>query len=379
VLTALLAEQLALAVGLPPSRLDPLQPLDTLGIDSLRAIDFKNRVEEQLGVNVPMVELLAAPSLAEFALRLLGQLGPEAAPAPAAAAEAAPERPLVLPLRAGGSRPPFFCVHPGALSVTCYQGLASRLGDDRPAYALQPADLDNYRTLEEGRGGNGRPLAEVARDLVAAIREVQPGGPYHLGGWSLGGVVAYLAALELRAAGEEVPVLALFDSPAPPEGGAPPSDYDDGELLRVFARFLGARCGKELPRPDGEFAGLDFDGRLHWALETARRAEAVPPDSGLSQIRYLYQVYKNGLVSSVRQLWTVEPRPYPGRITLFRTREPLAAFEAIFPDATERWAALSGEPLDVHRVAGDHYTMFLEPHGEELGAMLRRCLVAAGG
>ena len=94
---------------------------------------------------------------------------------------------------------------------------------------------------------------------MPAIREVQPGGPYHLGGWSLGGVVAYLAALELRAAGEEVPVLALFDSPAPPEGGAPPSDYDDGELLRVFARFLGARCGKELPRPDA-VAGPHPDG-----------------------------------------------------------------------------------------------------------------------
>ena len=192
-------------------------------------------------------------------------------------------------------------------------------------------------------------------------------------------MVAYLAALELRDEGEEVRLLALFDSPAPPDGSPPPEDYNNSELLGVFARFLGARCGKELPQPDGEFAGLDFEGRLHWALETARRAEAVPPDSGLSQIRYLYQVYKNGLVSSVRQLWTVEPHPYPGRITLFRTRETLSAFEAIFPDATERWAALfSGEPLEVHRVAGDHYTMFLEPYGEELGATLRRCLAAAG-
>ena len=380
VLTALLGEQLALAVGLPPSRLDPHQPLDTLGIDSLRAIDFKNRVEEQLGITVPIVDLLAGPSLTEFAGKLLGQLTPGAA-APGAVAEApaapAPERPLVLPLHAAGSLPPFFCVHPGALSVTCYQGVVRRLGDDRPSYALQPAELDNYRGLE-GRDEGGRPLAEVARDLLSAIREVQPRGPYHLGGWSLGGVVAYLAALELRDRGEEVRLLALLDSPAPPDGGPAPQDYDDAELLEVFARFLGARCGKELPRPDGAFAGLDFDGRLHWALETARRAEAVPPDSGMSQIRYLYQVYKNGLLSSVRQLWTVEPRRYPGRITLFRTREQLTAFEAIFPDATERWAALSGEPMEVHRVAGDHYTMFLEPHGEELGATLGRCLAAAG-
>jgi acyl transferase domain-containing protein/acyl-CoA synthetase (AMP-forming)/AMP-acid ligase II/thioesterase domain-containing protein/acyl carrier protein len=380
VLTALLGEQLALAVGLPPSRLDPHQPLDTLGIDSLRAIDFKNRVEEQLGITVPIVDLLAGPSLTEFAGKLLGQLTPGAA-APGAAAEApaapAPERPLLLPLHAAGSLPPFFCVHPGALSVTCYQGVVRRLGDDRPSYALQPAELDNYRGLE-GRDEGGRPLAEVARDLLSAIREVQPRGPYHLGGWSLGGVVAYLAALELRDRGEEVRLLALLDSPAPPDGGPAPQDYDDAELLEVFARFLGARCGKELPRPDGAFAGLDFDGRLHWALETARRAEAVPPDSGMSQIRYLYQVYKNGLLSSVRQLWTVEPRRYPGRITLFRTREQLTAFEAIFPDATERWASLSGEPMEVHRIAGDHYTMFLEPHGEELGATLGRCLAAAG-
>ena len=102
------------------------------------AAELKGRVERELGVSVPIVRLLESPSLADFAGILLEQVeGRETG-------DPMPERPLRVALQAEGSQTPFFCIHPGALEVTCYEPLARALGREQPFWALQPAELDNY-------------------------------------------------------------------------------------------------------------------------------------------------------------------------------------------------------------------------------------------
>ncbi|MDT7588909.1 MAG: hypothetical protein QOE32_6459, partial [Pseudonocardiales bacterium] len=121
---------------------------------------------------------------------------------------------VLLPLRTGGSGAPLFCVHPVSGLALAYAGLLGHL-PDRPVYGLQARSLV---------GGTDLPgdLDEMAAQYVAQVRTVQPSGPYHLLGWSLGGTVAHLMAGQLARDGERVDTLALLDSvPARYFGGVP--------------------------------------------------------------------------------------------------------------------------------------------------------------
>ena len=366
-LQALLAEQVGRVVGLPAAQLDPRRPLNDLGVDSLMAAELRSRVERELGISVPIVRLLESPNLADFTGLLLEQLemGRSEPSAPL------PEQPLVVTLQPEGSRTPFTCVHPGALEVQCYEGLARALGPAQPFRVLQPPELDNYRGLDGGPTPDAT-LEEAADRCVQALREVQPAGPYVLGGWSMGGVLAWTIGCRLAAAGEEVARLVLLDSPAPPAGGQAPDDYDDDRLLPVFARYLGARQGRDLAAPDG-----DPRDRLRRLLPAAVAAGAVPPGCDERQLAALLQIFKAGLLRSVRQLWASRPAamgvaPFP--ITLLRPLHVLEAFADLFPVPAARWAELTSATLEVRQVSGDHYTLFLPQNVGELAREVERAL-----
>lgn len=101
---------------------------------------------------------------------------------------------VLLPLREEGGRPPLFCVHPAAGIAWSYAGLSGPLGSDQPLYGLQARGLDGSQVLPGS-------VAEMAADYVAQLRTVQPAGPYHLLGWSFGGIVAHEMAVQLQRAG----------------------------------------------------------------------------------------------------------------------------------------------------------------------------------
>jgi len=380
-LETLLREQVARVIGLAAARVDVQQPLNTLGIDSLMGIELKNRIEAELGVVVPIVRLLEGPTIVEFAALLLDQLNAimPAAPPVAATAERPPERASaphlqIAEIQTTGSKSPFFCIHPGALDVYCYADLARYLGSDQPFYALQPAELENYRNID-GESAPAIRIEDVAARCIEALRKLQPHGPYTLGDWSMGGVVAFEIARQLQQHGQPVALLALFDSPAPPSGDER-TDYDDAELMPVFASYLGARRGAKLPLSYADFAGLDLDTRLSLVLEQAKQASVLPPDTRLSQLRFLFQTYKNGLRNATHQLWSYTPQLYPDVISYFRASDVLEAFDEVFPDALIGWNAFSAEPLAIYDVLGDHYTMFLDPYVQVLAEQLSRCLDA---
>jgi myxalamid-type polyketide synthase MxaE and MxaD len=376
-----LREQVARVIGLSPARVDVQQPLNTLGIDSLMGIELKNRIEAELGVVVPIVRLLEGPTIVEFAALLLDQLNaltPAALPVAVTAdrppAHVIAPRLQIADIQTTGTRPPFFCIHPGALDVYCYTDLARYLGGDQPFYALQPAELDNYRNID-GESAPAIRIEDVAARCIQALRELQPHGPYVLGGWSMGGVVAFEIARQLQQHGQPVALLALFDSPAPPSGDER-TDYDDAELMPVFASYLGARRGAKLPLSHADFADLDLDARLSLVLEQAKQASVLPPDTRLAQLRFLFQTYKNGLRNATHQLWSYTPQLYPEVITYFRASDALEAFDEVFPDALVGWNAFTAEPLAIYDVLGDHYTLFLDPNVQVLAEQLSRCLDA---
>ena len=111
----------------------------------------------------------------------------------------------VVSIQPNGTKPPFFCVHGGAGSTLFLRQLAARLGTDQPFYSIEPEGMDGRRFQ--------RPTVEqMAENYLAAIRKIQPAGPYYLGGYCFGGLVAFEMARILQRQGEQAAILALFSA-----------------------------------------------------------------------------------------------------------------------------------------------------------------------
>ncbi|WP_309241020.1 non-ribosomal peptide synthetase [Nocardia sp. BSTN01] len=137
---------------------------------------------------------------------------------------------VLLPLRANGSAPGVFAVHPAGGLAWFYGGLVEHLHPDRPVYGLQDPHVVS-----------GEPAAasvdELAARYVSEIRRVQPDGPYHLLGWSLGGQIAHAVAVRLRRDGARVGVVALLDSAA--DVPAQSSAAGEAAPVQLMADLLG--------------------------------------------------------------------------------------------------------------------------------------------
>jgi thioesterase domain-containing protein len=160
-----------------------------LGGDSLQAVDLFLQVERQLGWRHPRSVLFEAGTVAKMAQRI-----EESIPSP-----------CLVPIQPRGDRPSFFCVHDGNGQVLNYRDLSRFLGKSQPFYGIQCRGLD----------GEEEPFTRIddmAAHYVREIRKVQPSGPYYLGGYSFGGRVAFVMAQHFRAAGQDVALLALFDT-----------------------------------------------------------------------------------------------------------------------------------------------------------------------
>ncbi|CAM5430136.1 amino acid adenylation domain-containing protein [Streptomyces viridochromogenes] len=207
----------------------------TLGGDSLKAILLVNAAA-RAGLRISLA--------AVFEHRTLESL---AASAAVAGEDVDPLGPM-LPIRPAGILPPLFCVHGGLGFGIPFAALAEHLDPARPVYALQARGLTAGEPLP-------RDLGEVADDYVRRIRAVQPEGPYHLLGWSYGGVVAHEMAVRLRAAGQDVAYLANLDAFPGDADGATPTDE---EFLADFLTEAGVdSAGLDTLTPSAVAAHLD--------------------------------------------------------------------------------------------------------------------------
>ncbi|NUP25702.1 MAG: amino acid adenylation domain-containing protein [Nocardia sp.] len=171
-----------------------------VGGNSLAAIRLVARLEESTGVNVPIQWVLTDPTPGALAGRIEARRrGAEDRDTTGDALA------VLLPLRATGTRPPLFCVHPTIGTAWGFSGLVQYLATERPVHGLQ------FPALSEP-GARFDTLGRLAARYIAELRSVQPRGPYHLLGYSLGGTIAHEIAVQLRRAGDTVSTLAMMDS-----------------------------------------------------------------------------------------------------------------------------------------------------------------------
>jgi thioesterase domain-containing protein len=317
-----------------------------LGGHSLLALRLLAGVEWMTGTRLAMATLLAQPTVERLARALRGE-----AALPAAG-------PLV-PLQPAGERRPLFLAHAAGGHVVSYAALARHLGPGQPVYALQS------RGLEEGETAPHARIADMAADYLAQLRAVQPEGPYRLGGWSMGGLVAFEMARLLAAAGEAVELLALVDSRVPRDD-APALDPGDPRLLVGFGLHLGLDPAR-IPFTADAAAALAPGEGLRRAWEAARSASLVPDDLDLSRFERLWSVFRANAAAASAY------RPAPcasDLLVLFAGDRAGAAADA------ERWKALTTGSVRAAAVPGDHFTLVREPHVGRLAALLADALAA---
>jgi len=311
-----------------------------LGGHSLLAVRLFAEIEKATGARLPLATLFQSPTVGQIAdvLRQRGWFSAWSS---------------LVPIQPRGDRPPLFCVHAVGGSVLPYRALSARLGRDQPFYGLQARGLHDPMSRPER-------VEEMAEHYLVEMRSLQPHGPYYLGGHSAGGLVAYEMARRLRDMGEEVALLALFDSWAPGHGELIPQKVLQMKLEQLRARLL--RFFGRL-REGGQFGYLaeKLRIRLHMLLD---RTPSLPPD---------LQKLQDAIEDAVDEY---RPAPCELKVTLFRAeRQPPE--HAL--DRTLGWGALALGGVEVHEVPGYHHEIVMEPEAAILAERLRWCLDRALG
>ena len=315
-----------------------------LGGSSLMAVQLGSQLRRALDVDLGSDFLLAAPTLGAQAALIEKARGAEGAATPA-------PRSCLIKLQAGQpGRAPLFCVHQVGGHVYSFRPLVKLLGPAQPVYGLRSLGLEDGET----------PLTTVgamAEHYLALVREVQGTGPYGLCGASMGGVVALEMAQRLLAAGEEVALLTVMDTPIGSQ--MPRRPRTRVELLAQVFHGRAALTHEEV-------AGLGDDAVIDYALAKAQRVGAVGPLDRAELERLLRVVGAN-----VAALFDYRPRPYNGRILLFRAADRPAGDARRIELA---WIELALGGLDFVLAAGNHVTMHEPPHVEGMAVELARYL-----
>jgi amino acid adenylation domain-containing protein len=312
-----------------------------LGGHSFLAVKLLSEIRNSFHCDLPLPTLLQRPTIEELATAVRGQHG---STAPWSA---------LIPIKAAGSRPRIFCVHPAGGTVLCYADLAAALGPDQPFFGLQEFGL------AEGQKPLSR-IEDMAALYIRSMKEVQPTGPYLLAGWSFGGLAAYEMAQQLGARGEEVSLLAMFDTYAPAALSEDLKDFD--EVQRLMSLF-----GDDIDLSEDHLRSLGADERLDYILVKAKEVDLLPPDFAIAEARRLIAVFSINTMA----VHAYEPKPYRGTVTLFFAKEKTQAIAAVTNDEpTHGWGSLAAG-VAVLDADGNHHTMMRKPHVPGIGARLR--------
>ncbi len=286
-----------------------------LGGDSLTLLRLFDHLEATWGVSLTHSGFLEDPTPRGVARRLSGT-------------QHAP-RPAVFPLIERGRTAPLFMVVAGYGDLISFKSLANSLGPGHPVYACQPPD---------DVGLSGRALLNaLVSSYIRGLQDAQPRGPYHLCGYSVGGLVALEVAAELRARGHGIASLTLLDS----WPWISSQEYAAVQLSRLIFRTA-------------------LEDRPWVAGRVARVVQFVVRDRGFDRH-----------VAAIRGS---APPAYSGPITLVVPRiSPLR-----LPLMTSVWRRRTDGAFTVHRVSGDHENFIRPPRVAEVAAILRRALFERG-
>ncbi|WP_229892769.1 thioesterase domain-containing protein, partial [Streptomyces tendae] len=309
-----------------------------LGGHSLQAARLVSRIRKAMSAGLNIRDLFEAPTVAALAARL-------------ASGHTSDAWEVLLPLRTTGDRPPLFCVHPGFGLSWSYLGFAAHLPDDLPLYGLQARSLQHTTDLPGS-------VDEMADAYLARIRSVQKAGPYHLLGWSFGGLVAHQIAVKLQEQGEVVALLAVLDS-YPEASSDALTTAEEEEFETLLSSF-------------GE--ATDEDHRKSCVQEARPSVHRIASgltdldDDRLAAVLYTY-------ARNVRLMREFTPGKFHGELVFFSA----SAEQTADTRAADVWEEYVVGPISVEEIDCTHGEMTQPPAlaaiGRLLSAELRRITV----
>lgn len=358
-LQLIVRDELARVMSVEPEQLDTEQPLSALGLDSLMSLELKNNLEAKLDFTLPMAKLLEGPSINSLAVVTSDVLTSDSV-------GAEPEWGSLVTLRDGkeGETSPLFFMPALGGDALCYRELQEQLQSDRPLVAFRPRGLDDQAEPHSK-------LDELVVDYVAAIRSRQPKGPYYLAGWSTGGVTGFAVAEKLEAEGEEVALLALFDTPLPSVYDGIDID-DDASFLVTVADFASHFTGLDFRVTRESLNKLAPEKRFDAVLAEARRAGMFSAEVSDEYPRRMTAVGE----ALVRASQNYTPKALDGNVHFFAPKIP-GALESLAPVVglnEEGWREKVGQDFTQHAITGDHFTMMTEAGASEIAKALNKLL-----
>jgi len=313
-----------------------------LGGDSLLALHVISRLNRAFAVKLSPHALLENPTIAAVSQLITPSKKLE--------------RPssLVVEIQRGSSRQyPIFLVHPVGGTVYFYRDLAGAMGEEYPVYGIQAAGVER----------DEEPLNRVESMAARYIREmctIQARGPYHLGGSSFGGMVAFEMARQLQTRGEETALLFMIDTP----GGnyMPEKLRDEVEILEYFF----SQWQKDMSISAGQIREMSQEELVRFIRENSTRAhqENQSPEAIQEQLNRLVRVFK----ANSQAMFDYVPREYPGKLVFFRAARHIAPYVRS-PELC--WVPLAIKGIDIHTVPGDHITMNDPPNVDAVARVLK--------
>jgi thioesterase domain-containing protein/NAD(P)-dependent dehydrogenase (short-subunit alcohol dehydrogenase family)/acyl carrier protein len=309
-----------------------------LGGTSLLSVRLFAEIERRIGVSLQLATLFQAATIQALAKLLEAKLA------------TTPLSTLTMLVEATGE-PALFLIHDIDGQTAVYQSLASHLAPEVRVYGIAPYSKDRFSALHTR-------IDDMVRYYVDKLREVQPSGPYLVGGSGTGGALAFEVACRLQALGEEVALVALLDAA-------------DATLRIGFPRLVQNGLAKLLGRPTqlGELArrlaqsGFNqvrvrlLDSYVSRGTTPPWFLEFIPP-----RVVYGYAIAGH------------HPSHFRGRLTLFRAtsgkQDDLPGRER-YGDDQLGWNSRSTAGVDLVDVAGGHLSMLDEPHVADLAKKLR--------
>ncbi len=284
--TTLVGEEVAAVLRIDAAKIEPMRPLNDLGLDSLMAFEMVNRMEDRFRISLPTSAISSNSTAADLAAAVLQSLVGAASSCKSSSMahppsadqlhsasdpEALIEQRQMQRLRAGGNAAPLVFIHPAGGGTDIYKELAARLPLGFSIYALQSRRLAGARD-------ECASLPELARSYAALLERLQPQGAFRLAGFSAGGVFALATARELERRGRSVSFVGLIETPvAIFDARYPRENILNNLIAEVFGH---PGNGSELSRPDRKDDLIN--SRMELALRTVRAS------SEAEQLQFLF-------------------------------------------------------------------------------------------
>jgi len=298
-----------------------------LGGHSLLLVQLIARIEERVGKTLSAAVLFQSPTIEQLAVALSDDQRTRSSSS-------------LIPLNTNGSLCPLFWIHGDSSNAV----LPALLGADRPLFALE-------HQAHDGRPARYTEVETIAAHYLDEIRTVQPRGPYLLGGYSFGGVIAFEMAQQLSRQREEVPLLFLLD----PSGNGFMRGAESGNHSTVWNIVAG---------PVRKL--IDAKSRFLHALtmmQCKARVVTGRPLPPALRSDYIIDIYRKALRSHV-------PQPYPGRVTIYKT-------VSMQYSGPRDWQRLVTGPLTMYNCDGTHEALMTEPYVRDWAVKLKEAVTQA--